>query len=347
MTKTGNVSVANILLIVLVIIIVVVIIMCLSNQSASTAAKSVGLVESKIAVKCSQCEEEPSDCGCKKKQHGYDCDCRDCKKKHKRDCDCEECCPKCLGGIGARCFIDQECASGLNCEDGQCVCPKLPGPQEINADFAKVGPAVWNLNVTWSAVPGASSYHVIIEGTSSANFMFYNGTSLTLEDVPLGGVTVTIYTVSENCGEGEPTTAGPFGIGEQCLTDQDCQFGYCNGQQCVQCVTDGQCPIGHFCQDNQCVCTKLPGPQEINADFVKISIDPAVWNLTVTWSAVPGASSYNIIIEGTPSASFMFYNGTSLTMEDVTIGEVTVTISAVSENCGEGESSTAGPFSPF
>lgn len=161
----------------------------------------------------------------KKKRRGKcDVNCEDCPEPCQEcpDCNCPEC-PKCPGGIGDRCENDDCCAKGLKCVDDVCVCVKPEAPMLTN-----LVTAAGITTISWTAVPGATSYHIFVNGPDPQTVLFYNDTTIEF-NLLLGMYEVKIYAVSDDCGEGPPLMA-EF-LTDMCVSDQQCppMFPTCTG----------------------------------------------------------------------------------------------------------------------
>ena len=142
---------------------------------------------------------------------------------------CPNCtCPQPPGGILTNCTVNTQCANGLICQSGQCVCPQVAAP---TVTVTRPGGIVtWS----WPAVIGAESYNVIVYGPCyTAEFFNQTATSgSTVTPVCAGTYTVSVQANSANCGSG-PFTSSSTSL---CTTSVDCPSGTptCN-------VTTGVC----------------------------------------------------------------------------------------------------------
>jgi len=94
------------------------------------------------------------------------------------------------------------------------------------------------------------------------------------------------------------------------------------------CVVNTDCVGGLSCVDTICVCVK-PDPPTIGNITYQDGIS------TITWTASPGASSYNIFLFGPSPQTQLFYTGLSIQFALIE-GFYSVLIYPVSSGCGEG-----------
>ncbi len=179
------------------------------------------------------------DCNCKGKC-GKKCE-EKCDGKKCPDCNCSPCppnfpncdcpnpcpnpcptippcpqCPACIcpdqcTSISQFCSDTQECCPGLVCGQGNtCDCPKLL-PPELSAqatDFDEI-------TASWTVVPGATSYHVFLDGPTGQHAPFFAGTNIVFSNLSPGIYVVTVYPVSLQCGadENAPAISQPIFVG--------------------------------------------------------------------------------------------------------------------------------------
>lgn len=112
---------------------------------------------------------------------------------------CPNCnCPTPLGGILSNCTLNTQCASGLVCQAGECICPQAAAP---TINLSKPGGV---LTWSWPAVVGAISYNVFVVGPCFETQIFDSvATSGTSGGVVCAGTyTVTVQANTANCGSG-------------------------------------------------------------------------------------------------------------------------------------------------
>ncbi len=138
--------------------------------------------------------------------------------------------------------------------------------------------------LTWSAVAGASSYSVYLNGAASPRVSDIVGTSYGLSGLSPGETYSIAITASDSNGESAPSTTVSF-------------------------ITKPSAPIG-----------------------LTISSVTAT-SATISWSATPGASSYDVYLDGSLLAHGIL--GTSFGLSGLSIGSThSVTVSAVN-NTGD------------
>lgn len=128
---------------------------------------------------------------------------------------CPNCtCPTPPGGILANCTNNTQCASGLICQSGECVCPQPAAP---TITVTRPGGV---LTWSWPAVVGAVSYNVFVDGpcytTTLINSTATSGNSGGV--VCAGTYTVSAQANTANCGSGPFSTQ----IVDTCSVDADC-----------------------------------------------------------------------------------------------------------------------------
>ena len=182
------------------------------------------------------------------------------KKQEKRGYSPESCdhspeekCEKCKdGGLGANCRISNDCACGLACQGGECVCPKPPPPQ-LTVQLSNTN----DLVVTWPPVPGADYYDLYLVnslGNIVSIQLFFVGTVITFPNLPEGVYNVFAFSGSEQCGMlAQFSQSVGVSIGS-CTTNTDCPLNkpICDAGVCLQCVTNEDCGGNLICTNNQC-----------------------------------------------------------------------------------------------
>lgn len=241
--------------IIVIIIIIIVIVTATRNSNDSNSLPVTG-------GKHYHSDHSDRDCGCKRDCPHRNEECGKCKKKRK-DCKCPdpcpECppcncpdCPVCKGGIGDRCAINQQCVTGLVCDaDGTCVCPRPNAPTEITAFQSGAG----EVQIDWNDVIGADFYHVLLSGPTPMTELNHVASQITFTDLAPGNYSVVIFSVSATCGFGSDFLEfGGIEVRPSCFVDQDCPFGtFCsNGQFCIECSNDDQCPGASKCINSTC-----------------------------------------------------------------------------------------------
>lgn len=186
---------------------------------------------------------KPCDCKKKKKhQGGYCPDCPSCSSCP--DCppmcpeQCPEC-PRCGSGIGGNCEMNTDCASGLRCDQGTCVCPTPNPPSNLTAAvvFDQSGPG-FRLQITWTAVTGADFYNIFVMGPTSQTYLDYSMTSVTTPILLPGMYSVKVFAGTDQCGTSEvfagaseieidPVPGGICSQNSECPSNQFCFNGTC------------------------------------------------------------------------------------------------------------------------
>lgn len=179
-----------------------------------------------------------------------------------QNCTCDTCksnptCKK--GGLAYECDTNEDCACGLACQGGRCVCPKPPPPQLHIQSFAS------SITVTWSPVTGADYYDVYLFDSNAIAYgvhLFFTNTVITFSNLPPQTYYAIVFSGSNMCGSLQQfSQTGEIGIGG-CEISADCPGQQiCSNQTCVECVQNSNCPDGNVCENNICV----PGC-DVNAD---------------------------------------------------------------------------------
>lgn len=186
---------------------------------------------------------KPCDCKKKKKDYGGYCpECPDCPgcPSCPSICppDCPEC-PRCGVGIGGNCQVNGHCASGLKCDQGECVCPTPNPPSNLTTAlvFDQSGPG-FRLQITWTAVTGVDFYNIFVSGPSLHTYLDYGTTSVTTPILLPGVYSVKVFAGTDKCGTSEAFSSAneividpvPGGIctrNDQCPSNQFCFQGNC------------------------------------------------------------------------------------------------------------------------
>lgn len=218
------------------------------------------------------------------------------------------------GGLGDICLIGQDCAIGLTCLNGRCVCPT---PAATTITPLIVNPTTRTAIVNWTPVIGANVYRLVLRRTDPASAVdevtLTNPatTSFTFNNLELGvSYFVEITTGSSSCGfspTAQRVASAPFTI----------------------------------------PCGPVPGP----VNGVDLTLGPVTGTtrpVTLTWEAVPGADRYSVLIQdigdGTDPAVVAFFGEittTTITRTLTVDTEYSLIIAAISDNCG----TSATPFS--
>lgn len=186
---------------------------------------------------------KPCDCKKKKKDHGGYCpQCPTCATCPECPSMCPQQCPqcsKCGGGIGGNCEMNTDCASGLRCDQGECVCPTPNPPSNLTATpvFDQAGPG-FRLQIAWSPVTGANLYNIIISGPSPQTYFNYTGTSVTTPLLLPGTYSIKVFAGTTQCGTSEISS----NVSEIVVSPVP------NGI----CARDNQCPTNQFCFQGTC-----------------------------------------------------------------------------------------------
>jgi len=146
----------------------------------------------------------------------------------------------------------------------------------------------------------------------------------------------------------KPTNNTPVNTG--CKANSDCPSNtVCQNGYCVNCITSGDCPSGLSCVSNVCVQCSTP---PITPTNVSVVFNALGGTATVSWSASPGANSYNIYRKANdPSVGVNNYdqkdNTTATSKNYVSLPPGTTSYFVVTSvnTCGESPASTA-VFSP-
>ena len=185
----------NLLWILLIAIIVIVIIVLVVNASNDTSNETmqkpiVGNTVGKAVVDLDKSKKrdtkfhtiknelalvpvEPkyrTNCGCKTPcpidipcPCGNSCQCPPVNCNVCGPCNCPPV-PRCGGGIGDKCAVNSQCASGLSCDlNGTCSCVTPGIVTGITANVTGLNELV----ISWNVTPGADSYTIILNGPSS------------------------------------------------------------------------------------------------------------------------------------------------------------------------------------
>ncbi len=247
-----------------------------------------GSCEPQYGETCASCEEDCGPCEC-----DYDGVCEGNENCNNCEDDCGECCGNGSCDDGDPCTddlcVDDECQNLLNyrCGDGVCdpqcencascpeeCCDPLAKPQNVQATDGSSASAV---EVTWSAVDGATEYRV---------YRFPNATNISSwsrrsnwqsgrswSDPGATPGRTYWYRVKARNVSGESEFSEPD-EGHR-ANDPDL------------CESDTECGVGEGCNVSAGTCGELPGvPQNVRA-----SNGDRVW---ITWDNVPNADTYRV-----------------------------------------------------
>ncbi len=235
------------------------------------------------------------------------------KKSHRQPK--QKCCPRYLDappcpniGLGARCSVDANCAVGLACLDGSCVCAP---PNLVTAPVTTILDN--DATVSWQASANADYYDLYLyrETDDPATdapleiVRFLAATTYTFLDLALGTYEVRIFAGSNGCGRADDFTLATFTI--ECFTDANCtsdpslptcRLGKCGLLQCQD--TDG-CPPGHRCLDGFCSKLVCQTPGTLCRDLpplpliTNVQVTPVTaTKFLITWDDIPEALRYGI-----------------------------------------------------
>lgn len=163
-------------------------------------------------------------------------------------------CKKCRkGGLRSKCRKNTDCACGLTCQGGKCVCPKPP-PPSVTVQVGQGG----DLIVTWPEVPGADYYDLYLmtsQGVVVAIQLFFEGNNFVFENLLPGSYFIFVFSGSNDCGMAAQYTQTDIVIIQPCRSSEECppERPYCSNGRCVQCTSSNQCPQGYSCLANQCI----------------------------------------------------------------------------------------------
>lgn len=235
------------------------------------------------------------------------------------------------GGLGDVCQINQQCATGLACQNGVCVCPK-PEPPQVRVT---VNQETREVTLQLSRVFGADFSNIILtdfQDNVVVSRDFFVGNRITFGPLAPGEFTATVFSGSNACGvdpdrfsevmgiviEGNGGGDGNGGLGDVCQVDQDCATGLA-------------------CQGEVCVCPK-PGATAITGS---VGADRRV---VVDWTEVQGADYYIISVtrlNGEIILGIPFITDNQITFGPVTPGQYVVVIYSASDACGVNRDSFA------
>jgi hypothetical protein len=211
-------------------------------------------------------------------------------------------------GLGQFCLASPDCASGLACENGKCVCPQPPTPT-----VTAVTQGTDSIVASWTSVPGGDFYEVILYRVIGPNQLnpvevvtVSGRTTITFGGLVPGNYQVFVRAGSNACGITIRTIAGidnvTLGVGctldNQCPANSVCRGGFCvptttlTGRGIGEtCPNAGDCATGLTCDQGQCICRTPVGP-----GTVTLTPGNTPDSFIVTWSPATGATIYQVTL---------------------------------------------------
>lgn len=202
-------------------------------------------------------------------------------------------------------------------------------------------------------------------------------TTLTFSELVPGNYTVIMQSASDECGlselNGSATATIQIGCDANTQCGPDAPFCQPNGQ-CIECLTNDNCPPASNCQNNTCVNTVGQGLDQSCVTDLNCAQGLACQNLTcvcpkppvveinstittgndavISWAASPGADYYEVVLyrdlvaptADIPIELIQVHLPTTVTFNDLPVGEYRLEVFAMSNSCGGLELGTAVTF---
>lgn len=170
------------------------------------------------------------------------------------NCTCDSCnqTPNCKkGGLQNLCQTNDDCACGLACEGGRCVCPKPPPPQlHIQSSGSSI-------TITWSPINGADYYDIYLFDANAIAYgvhLFFTNTVITFNNLPPAYYYAIAFSGSNACGSLQQFSQSSQIAIYGCMSSVECPGNQiCSNATCVECAVNGHCQDGNVCQNNTCV----------------------------------------------------------------------------------------------
>ena len=176
------------------------------------------------------------------------------------------------GGLGDACLMTEDCSTGLACDNGHCLCP-TPAAPVVTLTEEGISTVV----VTWTAVPNADYYDVNLYKLTGVSEeadpievrRFVRGrTTLIFENLSAGIYKAEVYSGNDRCGTSERAGLGIDTVTIGCEDNNQCvgTTPFCQLGECIQCLSDVNCPLGNRCADGTCAPLRGQGINQLCAD---------------------------------------------------------------------------------
>lgn len=109
-------------------------------------------------------------------------------------------------GLSQICNTTSDCAAGLVCQSGVCICYQPLAPTGLKATLGAVNGSYTTVTFTWNSSLGSGWYNILINGPTVITATKQTGTNY-IADLASGNYNIKVVSVSGSCGSGESSPA--------------------------------------------------------------------------------------------------------------------------------------------